>query len=160
MMNKLILINDIIEKLEEELKAAKSAALQTYAAATGEESRPENEYDTRALEASYLAGAQSKRVAEIEEALNLYKYLEPKSYQSSDPIGPCALIELDFEGKKSLVFLTPASGGLIVQSQGKTVQVLTPKSPLGEALLTLHTGDVAVVEKGSRALEYEIFSIS
>lgn len=159
-MNKMILINDIVEKLEEELKAAKSAALQTYEAATGEESRPENEYDTRALEASYLAGAQSKRVAEIEEALSVYKHLEPKSYRPSDPIGPCALIELDFEGKKSLVFLTPASGGLIVQSQGKTVQVLTPKSPLGEALLTLHMGDIAVVEKGAKALEYEILSIS
>ena len=103
-MDKKILVEMIAAKLEAELKSAKEAAMETYAAATGEESRPENEYDTRALEASYLAGAQAQRAREIEEALIMYKFLELKIFKEGTPIGPTALIELELNGKVSTVF--------------------------------------------------------
>ncbi len=61
----------------------KEAALATYEAATHEESKPENEYDTRGLEASYLAGAQAKRTAEIEELLIILKHLDVKKIHSA-----------------------------------------------------------------------------
>lgn len=158
-MDKKKLIQAIMEQLEKDLSALKAAAMETYAAATGEESQPENEYDTRALEASYLAGAQSQRVAQVEESMMLYKQLEPRHFDDSSPIGPTALVDLDLEGKKSLVFITPASGGMTLKYEGTPVQVLTPKSPLGEALVGLKTGDVATVDKDNRTLEYEILKV-
>jgi hypothetical protein len=146
--------------LEKEMVEAKSAAIETYEAATGEESQPENEYDTRALEASYLAGAQAKRVLELEKSLYIFNHLELAEYDEHSPIGPTALVELELKGKLIRVFFVPDGGGLVLQYEGHSVQVLTPKSPLGEALLGLKVGDIAVVEKGSQTLEYEIVSVS
>lgn len=153
------LVEQICLQLEKDLVALKAAALETYAAATGEESQPENQYDTRALEASYLAGAQAQRVADVEESLNIYKHLEVRDFTDQSPIGPTALVDLDLDGKKSRVFITPAGGGLIVVFEGKNVQVLTPKSPLGEALVGLKTGDFAVIDQQNRTLEYEILKV-
>jgi len=158
-MDKKALVLEICKQLEKDLFALKAAAMETYAAATGEESQPENQYDTRALEASYLAGAQAKRVADVEESLNMYRHLEVRAFDDSTPIGPTAFVELDLDGKNSRVFITPAGGGLIVQFSGGPVQVLTPKSPLGEALVGLKTGDVAVIDKDTRTLEYEVLKV-
>lgn len=138
----------------------KQAALETYAAATGEESQPENEYDTRALEASYLAGAQAKRVLDIEAQLTVYKFFAVRDFTSDSGIGPSAVVGLDLDGKKSLVFLVPTSGGLNIEFDGKMIQVLSAKSPLGEALLGLHVGDFANVDRADRTLEYEIVSVA
>ncbi len=136
-----------------------AAAQSTYEAATGEESRPENEYDTRALEASYLAGAQAKRVSDLDEQLAMCKNLNLRSFDAKSPIASTAFLELELDGHKSHVFLLPKIGGLFVTYQGVQIQVITPVSPLGEALIGLKQGDAAVVEVGSGTKEYEIISI-
>lgn len=153
------LIEEICHQLEKDLEVLKAAALATYEAATGEESKAENEYDTRGLEASYLAGAQAKRVNEIEEQLTIYKYLEVKDFNESTPIGATALIEADLDGKKVVLFMMPKGGGLSLTFQGQKIQVVTPTSPLGEALVGLKVGEVAIVETGAMTKEYEILSV-
>lgn len=158
-MDKAKLVQKIIDQLEKDLVTLKSAALATYAAATGEESKPENEYDTRALEASYLAGAQAKRVVETEASLLVFQNLKLKSFAQNAPIESTAVVDLELDGKQLTVFLAPARGSITVPHEGRSVQVITPQSPLGEALLGLRTDDVAVVEKGTRRLEYEILGV-
>ena len=145
--------------LEGDLAALKAAALETYAAATGDESKPENKYDTRALEASYLAGAQAKRAADVEASLGIFKTLQPKDFTKSSRIESTALVELDLDGKTVYVFIAPARGSLTVPFESKSVQVITPQSPLGEALLGLKVGDVAKIDKGTKQIEYEIVSV-
>lgn len=147
------------DQLEKDKAAAMEAAKATYEAATHEESKPENQYDTRGLEASYLAGAQEKRVFDIEELLSICKHLSLKSFSENDPISSTALVEIELHGKKSFVFLMPKGGGQILNFEGHSVQVITPASPLGEALLGLRVGDSALVEMGSNTKEYEIVSI-
>ena len=149
----------MIEELEKDRTAAIVAAKATYEAATHEESKPENQYDTRGLEASYLAGAQEKRVAEIEELLSICKNLNLKSFSEKEPISSTALIEVELNNKKSFVFLLPKGGGQTLYIEGHSVQVITPSSPLGEALLGLRVGDSALIEMGSTTKEYEILSL-
>jgi transcription elongation GreA/GreB family factor len=159
-MNKKNLIEHICQLLEKDLQIQKAAALATYEAATGEESKAENQYDTRGLEASYLAGAQAKRVGEIEEQLTIYKYLEIKDFNGQTPVAATALVELlDANDKKSKIFILPKGGGLSVQWQSQTLQVITPNSPLGEAVVGLKVGDGFLVEIGARSKEYEIISV-
>lgn len=146
--------------LERDLAALRAAALETYAAATGDESKPENKYDTRALEASYLAGAQAKRVLDVEASLKIYKFLEIKPFTPTSRIESTAIVELDLDGKQLRVFVVPARGSLSLTCEGVAIQVITPQSPLGEALLGLKVGDVAKVDKGIRQIEYEVVSIS
>ncbi|WP_413568997.1 hypothetical protein ACLWBD_16195 [Bdellovibrio sp. HCB117] len=158
-MDKKKLVEAIRTQLENDLSVAKQAALATYEAATHEESKPENEYDTRGLEASYLAGAQAKRISEIEELLVILKHLDVKTFGPNDKINSTALVEVEFNGKHSFFFIVVKGGGVNVQFEGRTVQIVTPSSPLGEALQDLRKGDIAVVENGDQVREYEIINI-
>jgi hypothetical protein len=158
-INKAQLIEMLMAQAEKELQAARDSAQETYEAVTNEESKPENEYDTRAIEASYLAMAQSKRISELEELVTTYKFVQLKDFTENDPIGPSALVEVSLNNKISFVFLLPKGGGHIVNFRGSPVQIITPSSPLGEALLGLKVGDGAVVETNSQTREYEILSV-
>ncbi|MBV2167806.1 MAG: GreA/GreB family elongation factor [Bdellovibrio sp.] len=158
-MDKTKLIETIRTQLEKDMAVLKEAALATYEAATHEESKPENEYDTRGLEASYLAGAQAKRIAEIEELLVIYKHLDVKNFGPNDKINSTALVEVEHNGKHSFFFIMAKGGGLSVLLEGRSVQVITPNSPLGEALQDLRQGDIAVVETGEQVREYEVIHV-
>jgi len=153
------LIAHIRAELEKDLLVLKESERTTREAATHEESKPENEYDTRALEASYLAGAQSKRITDTEELLVIFKHIEPKAFTDKDPISATALVETELNGKSSYFFVMNKGGGVNVHFEGKKIQVITPNSPLGEALLGLKVGDTALLEQGNRTLEYDILSI-
>lgn len=159
-MNKTALAEAICKQLEIDLEGMKEAARNTHEAAVGEESTPENEYDTRALEASYLAGAQAKRALEIERQLSAVKKIEIKKFSAKDAIAITALIEVEYNGKNQLLFLMPGAGGLTLSQDGKSINVVTPNSPLGEALNGTRVGDEVVVQIGSRTQEYEILNIS
>src|SRR6185312_1477108 len=92
------LIEAFMAQLESDLIAMKESARATHEAATHEESKPENEYDTRGLEAAYLAGAQAKRAGEIDEVLALFKNMSFKAFQPKDPIQAGALLEVELDG--------------------------------------------------------------
>lgn len=158
-MNKRVLLEKLVKELEHERAALVEAALNTYEAATHEESEAEDQYDTRGLEASYLAGAQSKRVAEVEQTLHTLRHLELKNFAPEDAIAEGALVELEGEDRTNYVLLLRFGGGLKVELDGHTVQVITPKSPLGEAIVGRQVGDVVVIDVGRNSHEYEIVSV-
>ncbi len=158
-MDKKKILQAFIHQLNLDLEAARRAADNTREAATNEESRPENQYDTRALEASYLAGAQAHRVREIEAQLTMFRHTDLHSYSDEQPIGPTALVEIQSGNQKSLVFIMPQAGGLTIVSENKTVQIVTPSSPLGEVLIGLQVGEVAVVENLKSTKSYQILSV-
>lgn len=158
-MDKKKLVEAIRTQITQDISVLKEAALATYEAATHEESKPENEYDTRGLEASYLAGAQAKRISEMEELLVICKHLDIKDFGPQDKINSTALVEVEHNGKHSFFFILVKGGGLSVAFEGKTIQVITPNSPLGEALQDLRKGDIATVETGNQFREYEVKNV-
>jgi transcription elongation GreA/GreB family factor len=158
-VNKKSLIEHLQKSLEQELALQKASEKATREAATHEESKPENQYDTRALEASYLAGAQSKRIIEMEELLTVYRHTPVKNFAAADPIANSALVEVEFKGRSNFLLLMPKGGGAQVEYEGRKIQVITPSSPLGAAILGLKAGDVAMVENNGQTLEYEILTI-
>ena len=159
-LDKAKLVETILKSLEKDLEVLREAEKSTREAATHEESKPENEYDTRGLEASYLAGAQSKRIIETEELLVIFKHAELKDFTDADKISATALVEIEFKGKIGFYFLMPKGGGTSVTIEGVRIQVVTPNSPLGQALLGMKVGDTAMVENGGQILEYDILSLS
>lgn len=158
-MNKAEIIKLFITQLEQDLLTCKQAAIATYEAATHEENKPENEYDTRGLEASYLAGAQAKRAHEIDEVLSYFKTLEFPNFTSKDPVQSQALIQTKVNNNTHWFLVMPKGGGSILHVENTQVQIITPHSNIGEALLGLHVGDLAEVEIGPKVREYEILSI-
>lgn len=158
-VDKKVVIMAFIEQLERDLVMMKEAARATYEAATHEESKAENEYDTRGLEASYLAGAQAKRAAEIDSALAQFRNLSFPPFGPKDPVKATALVEIDLDGKRSMVLVMPQGGGLTMKHGEGSVQIVTPASSLGEALLGMKVGDVAEFEVGKKVRECEVLSV-
>lgn len=158
-MKKQELVRIFTTHLQEELEMLIAAAKATHEAATHEESKPENEYDTRGLEASYLAGAQAKRVSEIREVLMQFQTLEFKDFSSSDQVLSTALVEVTIDGRKATLLFMPKGGGVNLKLNGNTIQIVTPHSLLGEAILGSKVGDEVEYETGDRVHLCEILSL-
>jgi transcription elongation GreA/GreB family factor len=156
-------IDRIIERLQAEMDAQAQAAQAAHEAATHEESRAEDQHDTRGLEASYLAGAQAGRVAELQEQISVYRQMTVKDFGPDDPVAPGALIELQLEDgpkRPSFYFLALQGGGSTVVVDGVSIQVVTPGAPMGEALLGKQAGDSFEIEARGMTRDYQVVSVS
>src|SRR5437763_14797375 len=89
------LLARIVEALHNNLAVLAKAARAAYAEATHESSKAENKYDTRGLEAAYLAGGQARQAREILEAIKVYGSLQVKEFGAADAIDLSALVELE-----------------------------------------------------------------
>ena len=126
-----------------------SADLQTMSAAqravvdgaTHEENKPENDKDTRALEQSYLARGQAQRVVELQSAVNQLKAMELRDFSRGVAIALGALVAVEDDRETVHYFLAPAGGGLRLPLAGREVRVVTPQSPIGQALIGKRQGD-------------------
>jgi transcription elongation GreA/GreB family factor len=158
-MNKRVIINKIIARLTEELQVYFRAAQFSRAEATHESSKAESKYDTRGLEASYLARGQSKQAAEIEAAIAEYEKLPVKKFGANDPIGIGALVELENGGENLFYFIGPRAGGTEVLHDKKEIIVITPPSPLGEQLMGKKSGDQPQLTLGGTRKPAKIISV-
>ena len=150
----------VIEALTVELRTMSKAAADAREAATHEESKPENDKDTRGLEASYLAGAQAARAEELKRNIAFLKTLTLEQFQDDAAVKATALIELDDGEHARWYFLLPSGGGAKLTSEAGEVTVLTPESPLGRAVLGKRMGDAVEVVTRAGAREYEILRLS
>ena len=139
-VNKKAVIQKIIISLQSELETYTRAAKASHAEATAEENRAENKYDTRGLEASYLAAGQANKVVELEEAIRTFNDLEAKPFDNSS-IDVGALVELDQDGEKTFYFIGPSAGGTEVVEDDTEVLVITTQSPLGSQLVSKRQGE-------------------
>jgi transcription elongation GreA/GreB family factor len=148
-VNKRALLEAIVSRLAAELALLTNAALATYAEATDEQNKAENKYDTRGLEASYLARGQSKVVEEAAEALAQFKALILRDVAPGEPVALGALVTVaDATRKASHYFVGPRSGGTEIELDGRSVMVITPNSPLGRQLVGRHEGETLQLERG------------
>ncbi len=159
MSMKMKIVAAFIEQLEKELAAMVQAARATHEAATHEESKAENQYDTRGLEAAYLAGAQAKRAGEIDEALSLLKTAAFRNLGATDPVQATALVSVDIEGKNSRLLVMPKGGASRLHFEGQDYQIITPQSSLGEALIGLHAGESGEFEVAGKLKEFEVLGV-
>src|ERR1700733_10064313 len=148
-MNKRTLIKKIVARLTEELQVYFRAAHASRTEATHEQSKAESKYDTRGLEASYLARGQSKQAAEIESAIVEFEKLNARKFGDSEPIDLGALVELENGGESFFYFIGPRAGGTEVVHEKKEIFVITPQSPLGEQLLGKKLGDCPQLTLGA-----------
>lgn len=166
MVNKKEIVAAIQARLERELEVITREALAAHEAATHEESRAEDSHDTRGIESSYLAGAQAKKAAEIQQQILIYKFLKVKVFSKKDLIAPTAVVEIESVGpssKKSVYFIAPGGGGLAagmkIPNGSDQLQILTPVSPLGEELIGRKVGDTVEIEAQGGMREYEILAV-
>ena len=159
-MKKGQLIKQIIASLSESLGLLEKAARASHAEATHESSKAESKYDTRGLEAAYLAGGQARQAKGILDSIELYGTLATRNFTPDEPIDLTALVELDADGTRSIYFLGPRNGGLEIEHQRKEITVITPQSPLGQNLMGKKAGQRWTAKLGGSIAKYHIVSVS
>ena len=157
-MNKRALLKKILVQLELEVESYFKAAKAAHSEATDEQNKAENKYDTRGLEAAYLAGAQARQAAECRQAIEAFQKLPLKDF-TSGAIDLSALVEVNARGETHWFFVGPCKGGLEVRQNGKEIMVLTPQAPLGQQLIGRKAGDQFKWGEGSSATEYKIVCV-
>ena len=158
-LNKRAIIKKITAKLTGELEVYFRAAQFARAEATHEQNKAENKYDTRGLEASYLAHGQSRQAAEIEAAIVEFEKLTTRPFIDGAPIGIGALVSLEAGGEELFYFLGPRAGGTEVIHDRKEILVITPQSPLGEQLMGRKQGDQTQLNFGGAKQTAKIISV-
>ena len=134
-MVKAELIKQIILALEESLQSILTAATAAHQTATHEESVAENKYDTFGLEAAYLAEGLSRQVEELSVAIQTYRNACFRD-SADGVIRLGSLIRLETEDGQALdYFLGPAGGGINIPMEDRICKVITPTSPLGQAVI-------------------------
>jgi transcription elongation GreA/GreB family factor len=159
-MNKPALVKKIIGELEKKIALYVGAANAAHAEATHEESKAEDKYDTRGLEASYLAAGQSRQMAETAAALQQFASLNLRKFSASDPVDLTALVELETKTETMRYFIGPAAGGTEIAIGKESVLVITPQSPLGQQLNGKKQGDRLKMKIGGVLNDYRIASVT
>jgi transcription elongation GreA/GreB family factor len=161
-------LQSFIRKFEAELAGMLASAKAAHEAATHEENQAEDKHDTRGVEASYLAGAQNARAADLRQVILEYRALLESQTKPADRIAAGAIVRIqplddeegEAKGAPMRALVAVRGGGTTIDWNGKTISVLTPSSPLGEAALGAGKGEELAVESKAGSRFYRIEAIS
>lgn len=137
---------------------AKDGADRAHAAATDKEAIAENKYDTRGLEASYLAHGQQERMAQCIEDNALFDELY-RTKQIGDEVTLGAIVTLESDEGLRYVLIGPSAGGIKLVCDEVEVLVITPQSPLGSALMGKCVDDEVCLNINNKSQHFEILAI-
>ncbi len=152
------IVEVLIEKLNSELKEVEGAAKSTRDLAVAPDLKSEGKYDTRAIEAGYLASAQSKRVEEIKMDIQMLEDLASQIEPAQRlQLGSLGLINCN--GQERLYFLSSTSGGSMLMVDNQPILVISVFSPIGDAALGLGVGESFEVETPKETRQYDIVEV-
>jgi len=157
MIDKLALRDELARMIGADLDTRERAHRAAREGATHEEARPENDKDTRALEQSYLARGEAARVEQLRTAFTEVQAMALRAFLEDERAALGALVTLEEDGEELVLWLAPHGGGS--RLAGGRVQVVTPASPLGRAVLGKVAGDDVTVAVAGRTRELSIVRV-
>jgi transcription elongation GreA/GreB family factor len=152
------LLDRLLEQARGELSGLEASAKANRDFATDQEFKAESKYDTRALEASYLASAEAKRVEELKLEIQILEEVDLEASARMGEISIGALVDLRYHDQVRKYFLIPTAGGSILKVDTEAVLVVSVFSPIGDALLGLKTGDDFEVETPKETRQYQVMA--
>lgn len=148
------IVSQLRTRVEDELAKVKEAYASSHNLATSSELKSEGKYDTRSIEAGYIAGAQKKRVDELELELGLLDEINTEHTPESISVG--SLVTIEFNKMERLYFISSTGGGSMLNFSGETVLVISAFSPIGSEAIGLESGDEFEVENANGTRLYKI----
>ena len=159
-MDKVLLQQQVLNRLAEDLLQAEQAVRAAHETATHVENIAENKYDTLGLEAAYLATGQVRRAEAIRQALADWRQFRPRPYDVREGIQLGALVCLvDSHDKQQHLFLGPDGGSMKLVSGTLLVQVISSESPLGGAMLGKCEGDEVSLQGAPIRQQLEVLRV-
>jgi transcription elongation GreA/GreB family factor len=127
--------------LERALETMANAARTTREGAIHEDSRAEGDKDMRSTEQSYLARGQAMRVEELAEQLQRLRSTSLTKFDTGAAIAIGALVLACVDDTPRVFFVMAQGAGIVLRVDGVEITVVTPSSPVGQALLGKQCGD-------------------
>ncbi len=156
-LDKFVLLQQVLERLAEDLLQTEQAIRVAHEAATHEENIAENKYDTLGLEAAYLATGQARRAQAVRRAITAWRQFHPTPYNASQGIQLGALVCLvDSEGQRQHVFLGPDGGSMKLTGEARPIQVISSEAPLGRAMLGRREGDEVSIQIAATQRRFDV----
>lgn len=154
-MKKEALKKELLAQLQRTLDTLLAAHADTREAATHAEAKPENDKDTRALEQSYLARGQAMRIEALKAGIAATGVM---SIAKTAVARAGALLTLeDEDGEPVHYFVAPEGGGTKLKGG---VHVVTPASPLGEALIGKKAGDDVELKLAGMSRQWSVVEVA
>ena len=135
------------------------AAGEAHATASHGENKPENQYDTLALEAAYLAHGQSERILQLQQTrINLSRWVAP-TFNEDDSVrmGACVVLLSETDEERQ-IFIAPL-GGRELDFEGQKILVVNQEAPVTRRLIGLSVGDEVELTLGGRSAVWELLAI-
>lgn len=143
------------QTIEESLTTLRRATAEADANSKSAESKAESKYDTRGLEASYLAEGQREQLAILEA--NVAKLERLVVVDEPDTVIVGSLIVISFTEGEENYLLLPVGAGLEIRHKEVGALVITPASPLGSEMIGKALGDQLSLEGRTNAYVSEIY---
>lgn len=161
--NKNEILEMLLSHMIEEFQKVEKTVSTARNLLTEKDMQQEGKYDTRRIEAGYLAGAQGKRLEILKQDIQILRNFEPPLYEMDAEIGLGALVKCrdlsDSKAKEHFYFIIPSSGGISLKIGGEDIQVLSIHSPLGNELMRLEVGETVEIETPGVSKELEILAL-
>ena len=156
-MNKKAVLEFLKDQLQTEFEKVKHAFETSRGHATSQELKSEGKYDTRSIEAGYLAGAQKVRVDELENDIKLLDEIDLSLPNDTVSVG--SLVEIEHNNMTRTYFISSTSGGTMIKDGDKVILIISAFSPIGAEVIGLSAGDSFEVEIQGNLREYNLKSI-
>lgn len=162
LMKKEALLTQLQQQLQQEIDATINAVKEAHALASHEQSKPENQYDTLALEAAYLAHGQSERIAELQKQMITLNHFEMLPFTKESAIALGALVciqEIAANTSSQWLWLLPVSGGELLKYNDVDVRTITAQAPLATKLMGCYLGDDVQLIMGNEKKQFEVLEL-
>ncbi len=162
-MNKQFLVEQLTERLRETVAIAKRATQAASDEARDGASPAEKREDARVhLEYSSLARGQAERAARATAELSALETFRPAAFAPDSPVGLGAIVEVEGDDQGRTFFLAPVGAGMELTGPDGDgfLSVVTPKSPVGNAVMGRRVGDTVEVTVKGELREWTITFVS
>jgi len=128
------IVEAVIKKLEFELGRQSNANVQSNATTAYSASNADKQRDTTGFEAAFLAHGYAKHCMDLSHQLDELRSMPIEDFNGQE-IDIGALVEVEMAGDTDIYLMLHCGGGTDVEVEGRKITVITPESPLGNALI-------------------------
>jgi transcription elongation GreA/GreB family factor len=158
-MEKKIIVGELVKKVTNELEKINQAYITTKNLVQNGDLKSDGKHDTRGTEINYLADGQRKRIAELEQELELLGDIPTNNQESDSTISIGSIVEIELNGNTRKYFIAPTAGGTMLSIDGEAILVISVFSPIGSEALSLNLNDSFEIDLKGETREYMIKSI-
>tara|TARA_Y100000768_G_scaffold387196_1_gene377653 strand:+ start:3385 stop:3861 length:477 start_codon:yes stop_codon:yes gene_type:complete len=149
----------LLEKNQKELNSLKETLKTSENLVQKGDLKSDGKYDTRATEANYLADGLRQRLNDLEHERLLLEDLPLRDLTSKDEVCIGAMVKIEHNHQKRWYYISPTSGGSLLNIEGEALMVISVFSPIGREILDLTQNDEFEVEINDQTRLYKILDI-